>query len=385
MKSNNIPLTIISSSHGINHMLQLILPTMLPSLIADFQISLYTAGLLVSSFALPYALLQIPFGYLTDRKGRKKILVIGLFLYSFATLLGGLSQNSIQLGITQFLAGVCGATYHPSGISLLSFVVDRNKIGQAQGFHQSGGAIGSFIAPILAAYIGVMFNWRYSFILLSIFGLITTAFILFGINEPKSTVHEGDKSKSSEITHFDSKAIKLIILLFCFSFALVIAFRGLLSFLTTYATEKHALGLESAAQLLALLQLVGIFGSPIFGRISDAFGRRPTLAVLIICQAAFMYSLTYASIGILIILLGAMGLAVYGSLAVMDGWITAMNARAIVGTLLGFTLTASFLSGAVANPIVGFLADQHGFDIPFRMLALVGLLALPTLKLIKEP
>jgi len=130
-------------------MLQLILPTILPTLISDFQISLYTAGLLVSCFALPYALLQTPFGYLSDRIGRKRILVIGLFIYSFATLLSGLSQNSLQLGMTQFLAGVGGATYHPSGISLLSFVVDRKKLGQAQGFHQSGGAIGSFIAPLL--------------------------------------------------------------------------------------------------------------------------------------------------------------------------------------------------------------------------------------------
>ncbi len=385
IKTNNVPLAIISSSHGINHMLQLILPTLLPSLIADFEMSLYTAGLLISSFALPYALLQIPFGYLSDRIGRKRILVIGLFIYSFATLLSGLSQNSLQLGLTQFLAGVGGATYHPSGISLLSFVVDRKKLGQAQGFHQSGGAIGSFIAPILAALIGTIFSWRYSFILLSLFGLITAIIVLFNISESSEIKHEVNNLDSPGITHFDSTAIKLIIALFCFGFVQVIAYRSLLAFLTTYTTGKYIIGLESAARLLALLQLAGIFGSPLFGRISDAIGRKTTLAILAICQATIMYLLTYASMFALIILLGIMGLVAFGTLAVTDGWITAMNARAIVGTLLGFSLTASFFSGAIANPIVGLLADQHGFEFPFRILALITLLTLPILKLIKEP
>jgi MFS family permease len=365
-------------------MLQLILPTILPSLISDFQISLYTAGLLVSSFALPYSLLQTPFGYLSDRIGRKKIMVLGLFLYSLATLLSGLTQNSLQLGMTQFLAGVGGASYHPTGISLLSFVVDRKKIGQAQGFHQSGGAIGSFIAPLLAAYIGAAFSWRYSFIFLSLFGLIITIIVIFGITDTEFNNKENNE-KNAEISRFNSETIKLVIYLFCFGFVQVIAFRGLLAFLTTYTTEKYAIGLESASQLLAILQLVGIFGSPLFGRISDAMGRKTTLAILAISQALLMYSITYASMGILIILLGAMGLVAFGMLAVTDGWITSMNARAIMGTLLGVALTASFFSGAVVNPIIGFFADQYGFDFPFRILAIIPFFALPILKLIKDP
>jgi hypothetical protein len=62
-----------------------------------------------------------------------------------------------------------------------------------------------------------------------------------------------------------------------------------------------------------------------------------------------------------------------------------MNAKAIMGTLLGVNLTASFLSGAAVNPIVGYLADQYGFDYPFRLIAFVPLLAIPILKYFKEP
>ena len=96
-------------------------------------------------------------------------MIFGLFLYSIATLLCGFSNNIIQLGLAQFFAGIGGSTYHPIGIPLVSLSSSKKKIGQAQGIHQAGGAIGSFIAPLLAAYIGVAFDWRFSFIFLSLF------------------------------------------------------------------------------------------------------------------------------------------------------------------------------------------------------------------------
>lgn len=340
--------------------------------------------MLVASFALPYAIFQIPFGYLSDRKGRKRIMILGLFLYSFATLLGGLSQNILQLAFTQFLAGIGGASYHPIGITLVSFVVSRKRLGQSQGFHQTGGAVGSFIAPILSAYIGVAFNWRYSFILLSLFGLANALIVWLGMAEPSLTDSQEEKDKDATKIRFDSKLFRLTLLLSCFGFVNIITFRALQSFLTTYATEKYAIGLGPAAQLLALLQIVGIFGSPLFGRLSDAIGRKTTLIILVLCQSAIMYSITYASLEVLAILLGVMGLAAFGSLAVGDGWVTGMKFRAVMGTIIGSISTAGFLSGAVVAPAVGFLADQFGFEFSFRVLAVTALIALPILKIIQD-
>jgi len=311
-------------------------------------------------------------------------MLLGLLLYSSATLLGGLSQNILQLAFTQFLAGIGGASYHPIGITLVSFFVSKKSLGQGQGFHQTGGAVGSFIAPLLSAYIGTAFNWRYSFILLSLFGLVNSLVVWLGMAEPNLTDSREEKGKDATTMRFDSKLLGLTLKLSCLGFVYIITFRALLSFLTTYATEKYAIGLGSAAQLLALLQIVGIFGSPLFGRLSDVIGRKNTLFILLLCQSAVMYSITYASLEILAILLGVMGLAAFGTLAVADGWITGMNLRSVMGTVIGSTSTASFLSGAVVAPAVGFLADQFGFDFSFRVLAIIALIALPILKIIKD-
>jgi MFS family permease len=383
-KSFNLLLNTVILSHGLNHVLQLVLPTLLPTLILEFEISNYTAGLLIACFLLPYSLLQIPFGYLSDRKGRKKILVIGIFLYSLGTLLCGLSQNIMQLGIYQFIAGVGGASYHPIGIPLASLAVEKGRRGQAMGFHQTGGAIGAFIAPLVSAYIAIFIGWRYSFMFLSIFGFLLGLFIWTKIDESKLMDTKNERISNLRSILTNQKVVRLIILLFTFGLLHVISYRALMPFLTTYAIVKHALNLESAAQLLSLLQIMGIIGSPLFGRLSDGIGRKPTLYIILISQAIVMYLITYSSVGILVFLLGTMGLIAFGCLAVTDTWITEMNFPQIMGTLVGIAVSASFFIGAIITPIVGFLADNVGFDYAFRIIAILTLVGIPVLKIISD-
>jgi len=382
MKSVNALITLIVASHGTNHMLQLIVPTLLPTMIKEFQMSNYLAGLVIACFIVPYSLLQIPFGYLSDRIGRRKIMILGLFLYSIGTLLSGLSQSVVMLGFTQFLAGVGGAFYHPIGIPLLFLAADEKSRGQAMGFHQTGGAIGSVAAPLLSAYLAVAFGWRYSFISLSLLGFLgILAWIKVDARQLAS--HEGKRRENINTVLFNSKTMRLIVLIFIFGLVHVISYRGLTPFLTTYTTRKFGLSLESAAQLLSLMQIMGIFGSPLFGRLSDKTGRRLMLAIILVAESVIMYLITIASLESLVILLGAMGLIAFGCLTLTDAWIPEMCVPSILGTVIGVLLSASFFSGAIVTPTIGYVADQVGFDYAFRILSVITLLGLPMLKIVK--
>ncbi|MEM3047582.1 MAG: hypothetical protein QXK72_00005, partial [Candidatus Bathyarchaeia archaeon] len=86
------------------------------------------------------------------------------------------------------------------------------------------------------------------------------------------------------------------------------------------------------------------------------------------------------SSSLLIILLGAMGLVVFGCLAVTDTWVTEISDRSVMGTLVGVAMTASFLSGAIVNPVVGYLADNLSFDFAFQLLSMINLLGIPILR-----
>ena len=309
-------------------------------------------------------------------------MVLGLILYASATFACGLAQNVIQLGLAQFLAGVGGASYHPVGIPIISMVVSKQKRGQAMGMHQTGGAIGSFVVPVTAAYIGVVLGWRYSFIILSLLGIITI-FFWQRIDKLRFGDQEEREHANPNKTIFKSATVKFLLVLFIFGLLHVLPFRGLTPFLTTYATEKYGLRLESAAQLLSWLQMMGIVGSPLFGKLSDIVGRQKMLAILILCQSLVMYLITRTSFEILAFLLGAMGLLAYGCLAVTDTWVTEMSVASIIGTAVGVVVTASFFIGAIITPMVGFLADQISFDFAFRILSVATLLGLPILRYVK--
>ena len=355
----------------------------MPSLLSEFKISYYSAGLLIACFALPYSLLQIPFGHLSDKKGRKKIILVGLAIYSIATILCGLSKNNWQLGLFQFFAGIGGASYHPVGIPFLSLSVDGKKRGETMGFHQAGGALGSFIGPLASVYIGAAFNWRYSFIILAVINLIIGIVLWHSVSEQEVTDRRVSDRDIRRRTFSNSHVMRLVVLIFSFSFVSLIVYRALTSFLTSYIVTKYSTGLEFAAQMLALFQIMGIIGAPVFGRLSNKTGRRTMLAILVVCQCIFMFLFTYVPLLVSVLVVCVIGCAAYGVAAVQDTWATETNLRSVVGILVGAVVTGNFLSGAFITPIIGFLADQVGFDYSFRILSLVPLLGLPIIRITK--
>jgi MFS family permease len=318
---------------------------------------------------------------LSDKKGRKKIILVGLVIYSIATILCGLSKNNWQLGLFQFFAGIGGASYHPAGIPFLSLSVDGKRRGETMGFHQAGGALGSFIGPLASVYIGAAFNWRYSFIILAAINLIIGIVIWHSVSEQEVTL-ESNRDIPRR-TFSNSHVMRLVVLLFSFSFVSLIVYRALTSFLTAYIVAKYSTGLEFAAQILSLFQVMGIIGAPVFGRLSNKTGRRTMLAILVVCQCIFMFLFTYVPLLVSVLVVCVIGCAAYGVAAVQDTWATETNLRSVVGILFGAVVTGNFLSGAFITPIIGFLADQVGFDYSFRILSLVPLLGLPIIRITK--
>ena len=251
------------------------------------------------------------------------------------------------------------------------------------GFHQAGGALGSFIGPLASVYIGAAFNWRYSFIILAVINLIIGIVLWHSVSEQEVTDRRVSDRDIRRRTFSNSHVMRLVVLIFSFSFLSLIVYRALTSFLTSYIVTKYSTGLEFAAQMLALFQIMGIIGAPVFGRLSNKTGRRTMLAILVVCQCIFMFLFTYVPLLVSVLVVCVIGCAAYGVAAVQDTWATETNLRSVVGILVGAVVTGNFLSGAFITPIIGFLADQVGFDYSFRILSLVPLLGLPIIRITK--
>ncbi len=368
-------LALISASHGLNHFYSLVPPMALPLFMSELGLSHYAAGLIVGAFGLSYALLQIPFGHASEGVGRKRIIAIGLLACSAGMALAGLSRDFWQLLIAHLLAGAGGATYHPAGISLVSDLFGRRK-GEAMGYHQTGGAIGSFASPLLTGALMASHGWRAAFLAQSTYGVLMALILQLVLSEPA-----GDRPGSIPKSRASLRDFGPALALVAAATIYLLGYRGLTAFAPAFFVEKRGLDIAGSAVMFSALQVAGIFGGPICGRLSDAIGRGRLLAALIAVQSALLFAITASwGWGLLIALL-LYGFSIFGILAIQDAFVTELAPMAMRGALLGFYVASNFLTSAIVPPLAGGMIDLWGYEAAFFALSSLTLAGIPILML----
>jgi MFS family permease len=146
-------------------------------------------GLAFGTYGFAQAFLQIPFGYLSDKYGRKPIITIGMLTYVLGSFWAGFAHTAIELVLARFVQGFGAVS---SALSSLAADLTREEV-RTQAFAHIGAAIGMVfalsivVAPIMAHYIGV----PAMFYITGILSFIAMVYILVFIKEPK--VHAKDR------------------------------------------------------------------------------------------------------------------------------------------------------------------------------------------------
>ncbi|MDW8204527.1 MAG: MFS transporter [Cytophagales bacterium] len=165
----------------------------------DMQLSDTAVGLLLgASFALFYATLGVPAGFLADRVSRKNLIAAGIALWSLMTALGGVAQNYWQLFLTRMGVGIGEATLSPAAYSFIADLFPREKLASALSFYSMGIYLGSGMAylaggkildwvqdlPPIELFNQVhIFNWQWVLIAAGLPGLLVAGGV-WGLHEP---------------------------------------------------------------------------------------------------------------------------------------------------------------------------------------------------------
>ncbi|WP_342455603.1 MFS transporter [Caloramator sp. Dgby_cultured_2] len=108
----------------------------LPAIAKDINVDIARAGLLISSYMIPFGLFQILFGPLADRYGKKNIITFSIVMFTIATGLCALGSSLTNLAIFRALTGVFAASVMPISLAL---------IGDVFPIEERQSAIGSFM------------------------------------------------------------------------------------------------------------------------------------------------------------------------------------------------------------------------------------------------
>jgi EmrB/QacA subfamily drug resistance transporter len=131
----------------------------LPSIGADLNFSQENLSWVVNAYVLVFGGFLLLGGRLADLLGRRRLFMIGLVVFAFASLAGGLAQNEAQLIIARAAQGLGGALLSPAALSLVTVLfeegAERNKaMGVWGAVAGSGGAVGVLLGGMLTEWAG---------------------------------------------------------------------------------------------------------------------------------------------------------------------------------------------------------------------------------------
>ncbi|HEY2867442.1 MAG TPA: MFS transporter [Pyrinomonadaceae bacterium] len=149
----------------------------------EFDLSDASLGLLGTAFTLLYAVIGIPFGRFSDKFSRKRILAVGVFVWSLVTAASGLARNFGQLFTMRLGVGVGEAACAPAATSIIGDLFPPNWRARAMSVFMLGLPIGIALSYAISGAVTKAYGWRAAFLVAGLPGIVVAIAVLF-IREP---------------------------------------------------------------------------------------------------------------------------------------------------------------------------------------------------------
>src|SRR5258708_2471831 len=175
-------LSAISTAHWVSHFHLFVLPMLFPFLKEQLGVGFIELGFALTVFAVVSGLTQAPIGYLVDRIGARKILIMGLALGGWALMMLGLHFSYAWLIACAALLGLANSVYHPADYAILSAHMDEARMGRAFSIHTFAGFLGGAAAPPVMVALVAMTGGQGALIIAGAIGpLVALLLLIVGI------------------------------------------------------------------------------------------------------------------------------------------------------------------------------------------------------------
>lgn len=152
------------------------IPSM-PTLQAAFATDYGTAQLALSLFLIGSGVGQILHGPLSDRYGRRPVMIGGLVLYVAASIVCAVAPSILVLVTGRFVQAVGGCVGMVVGRALLRDLFDRSRTASVMAYLTMAMVLAPMIAPTVGGFLDVWYGWRSTFVLLVFFGALVAAVV----------------------------------------------------------------------------------------------------------------------------------------------------------------------------------------------------------------
>ncbi|MGQ9707220.1 MAG: MFS transporter [bacterium] len=363
---------LISTCHLYIHLGMLSLPAMFIPIMNYFKIGLGEVAWINTLALVAFGLGSLPAGFLIDRIGPKKILIINITGFSISLILASLVRSPLSLAITFCLAGAFGSLYHPTGLSYLS-LTSTNTI-KAMSIFGIFGNIGLGLGPLSANGLFLLGGWRLVFAGLGLIGLILLLFINITLNEVRNNKDNNIKRGFKHLLYY----IPLFITATFIGFFI----NGITSLLPAFSYEKVSLWFSGVRQVVAgnitasIILFMGIIGQIFTAQLKSQlrlinyiiFNLLSLLIILILL--ALLPDILVIPLGLI---MSPLYFAVQPLMNTLSGTVSSIEIR---GSVYGIVFALYFGVGSLGTGFGGMIAEMANFRWTFILYALASFVAL---------
>lgn len=344
----------------------LVIPV-LPTIMNELRLSGSVVGNLVAAFALAQLIISPIAGRWVDQFGRKKMIVIGLIIFSFSEFLFGIGRIVEVLFISRILGGISAAFIMPAVTAFIADITTMETRPKALGYMSAAISTGFIIGPGIGGFLAEI-GPRIPFFAAAILAFLAAVLSVITLREPERKHGEViEENLSGWKRIFSPLYFIAFLIIFITSFSLA-AFESLFSL---YVDRKFGFTPKDIAIIITGGAIVGAIAQvALFDRLTKYLGEIGVIRYSLVISVILVYMMTVVTEYIHILLVTFI---VFVGFDLIRPAITSYLSK-IAGDEQGFVggMNSMFTSiGNVLGPIIGGVLFDIKLDYPFYFAAIV--------------
>ena len=356
---------------------------------ADLGLNTIEMGLLLSAFSWPYAIANLPAGYLVDKIGAKRMFAWAAAAWSVVTMLTAFVKTFPLFYAARVALGIAESPFFTSGLKVSERWFAKDERSLPVSIINTGSQIANAIAPPLLTFLLLTMSWQGMFLVVGAFGLVVAAIWVKVYRDPtfqeevalKGAVEAApepvEAAKASWLSLFKQANTWFMVI---GAFGIFYTVWVYLTWLPSYLQTSRGFSLKETGFVAALPFLAGIFGVLVGGWVSTRLIRRGVPAVTsrkipivagAVLAAAAVLPVAYIQNTVVVIVLLCLGYF-FAQVPIGVIWTLASDLAekhqvASLGAIQNF---GGFLGAAVAPIVTGIILNNTGGN--YSLVFLVG-------------
>lgn len=339
-----------------------------------FNITATEMGILLSAFMWPYAIASLPAGYMVDRLGVNKVMLISMVAWSVACVLGGLVIGFYSILLTRILLGLAEAPFFIVATRIIQHRFPSSQRGLMSSIVALGPRLANILAPLILVGLMLLIDWRGMFILLGIIGLLAALGWKL-LHTEETTQCRPTYKKTQKVSISDALKNKNVVFLCIGNLCSSYAYWLFLTWLPFYFIKVKHLSLSQMSIATSISFISGIASVMLGGIASDIMIKKGFTAVfsrltpiIIGCLVASIAILALPFIDNIFIIVCVISVTIFClGLRISPTWalVADISPYSLVGTIGGLQNFANFVGAGLAPLITGIILQSKNDNFMF--------------------